>query len=79
MRLLSAILTLFLIMDPIGNMPVFASYLKDVDQRRKTWVVGRESLFALVILLTFLFLATADELLTFARNRCISRAGCSCC
>ena len=50
---LSAIVTLFLVMDPLGNVPVFLSYLKDVDERRRTRVVMRESVIALVILLCF--------------------------
>lgn len=55
MQLLSVILTLFLVMDPLGNIPFFISYLKDVKEGRKTWVVVRESLIALVLLLCFLF------------------------
>jgi multiple antibiotic resistance protein len=55
MKLLSAILTLFFIMDPIGNVPVFVSFLKDVREGRRAWVVMRESLFALGVLLAFLF------------------------
>jgi multiple antibiotic resistance protein len=55
MEWLSAILTLFLVMDPIGNIPFFVSHLKDVKDGRKTWVVARESLIALLVLLFFLF------------------------
>ncbi len=55
MDLLSAIVTLFLIMDPIGNVPVFLAYLRNVEERRRTYVVARESLIALVILMFFLF------------------------
>ncbi len=55
MKLLSAFLTLFIIMDPIGNIPIFMCYLKDVREDRKTWVVARECVFALLILLFFLF------------------------
>lgn len=55
MHMFSAMLTLFLIMDPIGNVLVFVPYLKDVDERRRTWVVARESLIALLVLLFFLF------------------------
>jgi len=55
MKLVSAILTLFLVMDPIGNVPVFMSYLKDVKDGRRARVVARESVFALLILLSFLF------------------------
>jgi multiple antibiotic resistance protein len=55
MELTSAILLLFLVMDPLGNVPVFMSYLKDVKEERRTWIVARESLIALLILLIFLF------------------------
>ena len=55
MKLVSAILTLFLVMDPIGNTPLFMAYLKDVKDGRRSWVVARESVFALLILLAFLF------------------------
>ena len=55
MDLTSAILLLFLVMDPIGNVPIFMSYLKDVKEERRAWIVARESVFALLILLGFLF------------------------
>jgi len=54
MRLLSAILILFLIMDPVGNVPLFVSYLKDVDEPRRPKIIRRESLIALGILVFFL-------------------------
>jgi multiple antibiotic resistance protein len=54
MDLTSAILLLFLVMDPIGNVPVFMSYLKDVKEERRTWIVARESIVAFAILLAFL-------------------------
>jgi multiple antibiotic resistance protein len=52
-------LTLFLIMDPIGNVPLFVSYLRDVDPRRRPAIVRRESLIALGILMFFLFFGPA--------------------
>ena len=55
MRLISAVFTLFLVMDPIGNTPLFMVYLKDVKDGRRAWVVARESVFALLVLLLFLF------------------------
>jgi MarC family membrane protein len=55
MALFSAILTLFLVMDPLGNVPVFLSYLKNVEGPRRVRVVVRESLIALLILFGFLF------------------------
>jgi multiple antibiotic resistance protein len=54
-ELASAVLTLILVMDPIGNVPVFLGILKDVDEKRQRWIVARESVFALLILLFFLF------------------------
>lgn len=50
----SAAVTLFLMMDPIGNVPAFAALLKDVDARRRSKAVLREHLFALGVLLFFL-------------------------
>lgn len=63
MEFFSAILTLFLIMDPIGNVPLFINFLKDVDDRRKLWVVARESVIALLILCFFLFFGPTLSLL----------------
>ncbi len=51
MRLLSLMLTLLVVMDPVGNIPLFAAMLKDYDQRRQHRIVVREHLIALVILL----------------------------
>ena len=51
---------LFLVMDPVGNVPLFLSHLKDVEERRRTRVVARESLIALLILIGFLFFGPAS-------------------
>lgn len=55
MDTLSAFVTLLLVMDPVGNVPVFLSVLKDVDEKRRQWVLFRELLIALVVLLVFLY------------------------
>lgn len=52
----SAVVTLFLIMDPIGNIPLFLSVLKPVDSRRRRRVLVREIAIAYVVLLSFVFL-----------------------
>ncbi|HYZ85989.1 MAG TPA: YhgN family NAAT transporter [Bryobacteraceae bacterium] len=54
--LLSAVVTLFLIMDPLGNIPPFLSALKPVAPARRRIVLIREVAFAYVLLLAFLFL-----------------------
>ncbi len=51
--------TLFFIMDPLGNMPVFNAILQRFDRKERARIVAREMLFALVILMTFLFAGTA--------------------
>jgi multiple antibiotic resistance protein len=55
MTTLSAGITLFLIMDPLGNIPFFLSLLKHVPPKRRRWVMVRELLIALGVLLAFLF------------------------
>jgi multiple antibiotic resistance protein len=54
MELTSAIVLLFLVMDPIGNVPVFMSQLRNVPESRRLRIVARESIFALAILMGFL-------------------------
>lgn len=51
----SAAVTIFLIMDPIGNSPVFNTVLSNLDKSRRVLVMIRELLIALLVLLGFLF------------------------
>jgi MarC family membrane protein len=53
--ILSAALLLFLILDPLGNIPVFLSVLKPLPARRQRIVLARELLIALVVLMGFLW------------------------
>lgn len=46
---------LLLVLDPFGNIPTFLSILKDVEPRRRRQIIFRELVFALMILLFFLF------------------------
>ena len=55
MTTLSAGILLFLIMDPLGNIPLFLSLLKNVPPKRRRHVMVRELLIALGVLLVFLF------------------------
>jgi len=55
MSTVSAGLLLFLIMDPLGNIPLFLSLLRNVDPKRRQLVLVRELLIALVVLFVFLF------------------------
>lgn len=49
----SAVVILLLVVDPIGNIPLFLSLLRGVDAARRTRVIFRECMIALVVLLAF--------------------------
>ncbi len=55
MTTLSAALLLFLILDPLGNIPVFLSLLKPLAPARRRVVLVRELLIALGVLFAFLW------------------------
>lgn len=55
MTIWNAVLTLFLIMDPLGNLPIFMAILKGVAPERQRVVLIRELLIALGVMLVFLF------------------------
>ena len=55
MPILSAALLLFLILDPLGNIPVFLSVLKPLPPHRQRVVLVRELLIALAVLMAFLW------------------------
>jgi multiple antibiotic resistance protein len=71
----SAAITLFLIMDPLGNLPVFMSVLKTIEPKRRRIVLARELLFSLIIMFTFLF--SGQVVLDFlnVRQESVSIAG----
>jgi len=55
MTVLSAVITLILVMDPFGGIPVFLSLLKHSPARRQRMIILREMVIALGILVLFLF------------------------
>jgi multiple antibiotic resistance protein len=55
MTTVSAAILLFLIMDPLGNIPIFLSVLKDLTPQRRRLILIREMLIALLVLMAFLF------------------------
>jgi multiple antibiotic resistance protein len=55
MTFLSAAVLLFLVTDPIGNAPIFASLLGHLPARRRKTIIIRELLFALGVMVAFLF------------------------
>jgi multiple antibiotic resistance protein len=75
MRLFSATLILILIMDPLGNVPLFLSVLKDVAPERRRRVLVRELFFSYLVLLIFLLLGKYLLLLLSLQQETISIAG----
>ncbi|MEQ9463705.1 MAG: YhgN family NAAT transporter [Haliea sp.] len=75
MDTVSAFVTLLFVMDPLGNIPVFLAVLKDVEAKRRQWVIFREMLIALVVLLLFLYAGSAMLDLLNLRQESISIAG----
>ncbi len=55
MEIIASTLVLLLVMDPLGNMPLFLATLKHVPEERRWRVIGREMLIAYGFLLLFLF------------------------
>lgn len=62
---LSAFIVLLIVTDPLGNVPVVISLLKDVPKERRLWVITRECLIATVMLL--LFMLGGEQLLKAMR------------
>jgi multiple antibiotic resistance protein len=56
MNVFSAVVTLFLVLDPLGNIPLFLSVLKTVSPERRRKVLVREIAIAYLVLLLILFL-----------------------
>ena len=55
MTLLSAAVLLFLVMDPLGNVPLFLAALRHVPPERYRRIIVRDLLIALAIMVGFLF------------------------
>jgi MarC family membrane protein len=51
----SAVVVLLLVVDPIGNIPIFVSVLRQVDPARRMRVVLRECAIAYVVLIACVF------------------------
>jgi len=75
MEIYTAAATLFLIMDPLGNIPIFLSVLKKVDPARRKKIIIREQFIALAFCLAFLFLGQYVLDFLNLRQESISVAG----
>ena len=55
MSFTSAVVILLLVMDPVGNIPLFVALLRPVEPCRRTLVILRECAIAFLVLLLFVF------------------------
>ena len=55
MTLYTLTITLILVMDPLGNIPVFLAILKKFNPQRQSKIILRESIIAFIILSLFVF------------------------
>jgi len=55
MTLYSAAMTLILVMDPLGNIPLFLAVLNKIAPARRRFIILRETFIAFIILVLFLF------------------------
>lgn len=63
MDIIAPAVMFFLIMDPMGNLPVFSSLLRNVDKKRRRIVLIRELVIALTVMLLFLY--SGERILSF--------------
>ncbi len=59
MEIFATAVTLFLIMDPLGNIPIFLGILDKVPEERRKKVILRELFIALTIMILFLFVGSS--------------------
>lgn len=75
MTTISAALLLFLILDPLGNIPVFLGLLQPLEPKRRRLVLLRELLIALGVLFVFLWAGIHVLKLMHLRQESVSIAG----
>lgn len=71
----SAAILLFLILDPLGNVPLFLSLLRGIAPRRQRIILARELLIALGVLFLFLFAGKAILGAMHLRQESVAIAG----
>ena len=67
-EIISAAVLLILIMDPLGNLPIFMSVLKHTEPKRRRAIMVRELLIALLVLM-LVFLFAGENILAFLNLR----------
>ncbi len=74
-EIISSAVVLFLVLNPLGNIPIFLTLLKDIEPGRRWKIISRELLIALAILLIFLFFGQRFLNLLQLESESVSIAG----
>ena len=56
LHILKVAFSLFILMDPIGNIPLYISILKEIPARRQRRIIFREMIIALAVIMLFNFI-----------------------
>lgn len=75
MSMLSAVVLLFLVLDPLGNIPLFLVALKNVDPAKHNRIIVRELLIGLLVLIFFLFMGRYFLILMHVSKPALSISG----
>jgi len=62
-------------MDPLGNLPIFMTILKHLEEKRRRIVVIREMIIALIIMLLFLFVGEKILIILNLKTETVSISG----
>lgn len=73
--MISAAMTFLLVMDPLGNVPLFLTSLKNTRPERRQWIILRECLIALSVMVTFLFLGQSMLRVLHVEDAALRAAG----
>lgn len=74
-EILSTTILLILIMDPLGNLPIFMTILKHLESKRQRIVVIREMIIALFVMLIFLFVGEKILIILNLKAETVSISG----
>ncbi|MCW5197155.1 YhgN family NAAT transporter [Buchnera aphidicola] len=74
-EIISTTILLILIMDPLGNLPIFMSVLKHLHPKRRVIVLMREMIIALIIMVLFLLVGEKTLSLLDLKSETVSISG----
>lgn len=55
----SVAFTLFLVIDALGTLPIYLSLIQDLERKRQRIIAFRETIFALIMMIAFIYIGEA--------------------